>query len=187
VQFSSGGKQVTFTIPANTLDAVFPSGSTQIQFQTGTVASTILFTPSFAASGTDVTPSSPATLQVTVPSAAPTLLTATIGSHSTTSFSVVVTGFSTTRSLDRLDFQLTAGSGFTLGSTTLTVDVSAPAKVWFLTAGSQNVGGQFNLEIPFTLSGGSSSTADLLKSITSISVNASNSAGKSNTMTAQIP
>ena len=119
--------------------------------------------------------------------AAPTLLTATIGSHSTTSFSVVVTGFSTTRSLDRLDFQLTGGTGFTLGTTTLTVDLSAPAKVWFLTANSQNVGGQFNVEIPFTLSTGSSSTADLTKSISSITVAASNSAGKSNTITTQIP
>jgi hypothetical protein len=187
VQFSSGGRQVAFTIPANTLQAVFSGGSKQIQFQSGTVAEAIVIQPSIAlASGVDITPANPATLQLTVPSAAPTLLSASIGSRSTTSLSVLITGFTTTRYLDHIDFQFTDSSGFTLGASHVTVNVSAAARLWFISALSQNTGGQFTVEIPFNFGGGTSGS-DLTKSISGISVAIANDIGTSNTIQIAIP
>src|SRR5208283_35909 len=112
VQFSSGGTTVAFTIPANTLQAVFPGGSTTIQLQTGTVAGSIVIQPTFAlANGFNVAPTSPATLQFTVPSQVPTILGATIGNQTAGGFSVFITGFTTTRYLDHANFQFTPAGG----------------------------------------------------------------------------
>jgi hypothetical protein len=186
VQFSSGGLNVAFTIPANTLKAVFPSGATQIQLQTGTVAGNIVITPAFTvntAVGANITPLSPVTLTLTVPSLAPTLLTAFISAQSVTSFSVVLTGFSTPRSLDHLTFQLTAASGFTLNGASFSVDVSAVAAVWFQSAASQGSGGQFTVTIPITFSESSATvTTNLTAAISAMSVTATNSVGTSNVL-----
>jgi hypothetical protein len=190
VQFSSGGRQVAFTIPANTLDAVFPNGSTQIRLQTGTVAGTIQISPGFAAGGAtgpDVTPANPASLALPVPSLAPTLLSARLGTLSTTGFSVVVTGYSTTRFLDHMTFQFTPASGFSLSATSVTVDLSAAARLWFLSAASQNLGGQFNIQIPFSLGTASSSTTDLSRSLSRISVVGANDVGSSNAAQIAVP
>jgi hypothetical protein len=192
VQFSSGGRQAAFTIPANTLQAVFSNGATQLRLQTGTVAGAIAITPDFLAggsNGTDITPPGPAALQLTVPSLAPTLLTAALGSRTATSFSVVVTGFSSTRFLDHLTFQFTPANGSTVTASTATVDLSAAAKVWFQTAASQNVGGEFTVEVPFTLGTGSTVAAgtDLTKAIGAVSVTAANEISSSNTLHVVLP
>jgi hypothetical protein len=191
VQFSSGGVQVAFTIPANTLKAVFPNGATQIQLQTGTVAGVIQVTPAFTvgtATGTNVTPTNPTTLTLTVPSLAPTLLTAAIGSQSTTSLSIIVTGFSDSRSLDHLNFQLTPASGFTLGTASFSVDVSAAATLWFQSSTSQSEGGQFTVQIPFTFAESSvAAGTNLSAAISAVSVSAVNSVGTSNVLTVTVP
>jgi len=179
VQFSTGGTKVTFTIPADSLEAVFPGGGTTIQLQTGTVAGALVIQPDFTlAGGFDVTPVNPATLQFTVPTQAPTVLTATIGTSSNTGFSVVISGFTTTRYLDHVNFQFTAASGFKLSSTSASVDLSGASRLWFLGTTSQAGGGQFQVEIPFTLAGGSTG-ANLLKSISAISVVVANDIGNS--------
>jgi hypothetical protein len=83
VQFSSGGQTVSFMIPAGQTQAFFSNGLTHVQLQTGTIAGTITLTPDFlTAAGIDVTPASPQTLTVTVPSQAPALLTAQVSSSS---------------------------------------------------------------------------------------------------------
>jgi hypothetical protein len=120
----------------------------------------------------------PATLQFTVPTQAPTVLTATIGTSSNTGFSVVISGFTTTRYLDHVNFQFTAASGFKLSSTSASVDLSGASRLWFLGTTSQAGGGQFQVEIPFTLAGGSTG-ANLLKSISAISVVVANDIGNS--------
>jgi hypothetical protein len=177
VQFATGGTKVTFTIPANTLQAVFPGGSTTIQLQTGTVAGAILVTPDFTLTGGfDVTPANPPTLEFTVPSQAPTVLDASISTSSNTAFSVILSGFTTTRYLDHVTFQFTAASGFVLSSTSMTVDVSGASRLWFL--GTTSQGGQFDLEIPFTLAAGKSTT-NLVPSISAISIVVANDIGSS--------
>ena len=60
VQFATGGTTVSFTIPANQTSAVFGAQGTQLGLQTGTVASTITITPSFATQAGNV-PLTPAT------------------------------------------------------------------------------------------------------------------------------
>jgi hypothetical protein len=179
VQFSTGGTKVAFTIPANTLKAVFPGGSTTIQLQTGTVAGTITLQPDFTLTGGyDVTPTNPPTVNVVVPSQAPTILTASISSISDTGFSIAITGFTTTRYLDHVNFQFTAANGFALASSSATVDVSGASKLWFVSAASQGEGGQFDLTIPFSLAGGKTGT-NLVSSISAISIVVVNDVGNS--------
>ncbi len=68
VQFATGGREVAFRIPANTLNAIFANESQAIRLQTGTVSSQLVFTPAFATvSGVNLTPENPATLRLTVP------------------------------------------------------------------------------------------------------------------------
>jgi hypothetical protein len=189
VQFSSGGRQVSFTIAAGSLDAVFPSGATQIRLQSGTAAGTITITPAFLAGptgGVDVTPLNPKALQLVIPPLAPVLLTAALGTRTLTSFSILVSGFSTTRFLDHLTFQFKPASGVSIGSSSATIDISAAARVWFQSSASQNLGGQFSIEIPFTLGNGSTGT-DLTKSLSGVSVTATNETGTSNALTVVIP
>jgi hypothetical protein len=183
VQFSSGGTAVAFTIPAGTLQAVFPLGTPQITFQTGTVAELIVITPSFAtATGQDVTPATPTTLQIDIPRQAPTVLSASVGSTSSTGFTLVVTGFSPTRSLDHLAVQFKGARGVAIPTTAVAIDVSTSAALWFESSASQSLGGFFSVEIPFTVSvNGSASTSSLViaRYIASISVSASNDVGSS--------
>src|SRR5581483_10333494 len=76
VQFQTGGKTVAVSIPANTPQALFPTGSNQIALQAGTTAGNITVTPSFAtATGLDITPANPNKVTFTVPASAPQLLT----------------------------------------------------------------------------------------------------------------
>jgi len=187
VQFSSGGQHVGFTIPANTLQAVFPGGASQIRLQTGTVAGTIVISPDFTVGipATDITPSNAPSLQLAVPSLAPVLLTASIGSTSATSLSVVVTGYTTTRSLNQLNFQFVAASGVSIGASTATVNVSTASQLWFESAASQSVGGEFTVEIPFTVTSSASVTA--IANLNAISVTATNAIGTSNSLTVSVP
>jgi hypothetical protein len=115
------------------------------------------------------------------------LLTAALGTRTLTSFSILVSGFSTTRFLDHLTFQFKPASGVSIGSGSATIDISAAARVWFQSSASQNLGGQFSIEIPFTLGNGSTSTTDLTKSLSGVSVTATNETGASNALTVVIP
>jgi hypothetical protein len=184
VQFATGGLTVPFVIPANSTSAVFGKQGTQIGIQTGTVASTITFTPSFAtqAGGVDVTPASPATLQVTVAPAAPVLLALTISAQTATSFTLSVTGYTTSRTLTTWTLQLTPATGFSLPATQFPIDVQPVSKVWFLGTASRSFGGQFTISIPFTFQGTVPAGQTLLSSIASVSATMANEIGTSNSI-----
>jgi hypothetical protein len=184
VQFSSGGESVTFTIPQGATQAVFPSGGNQIGLQTGSVAGTITVTPSFAlASGLDVTPASPPTLSLSVPSGPVQLTIAVVSAETATSLTLQVTGYATTRDLSSLSFQFTASSG----SSTVPVNIGPYAQQWFSSTQSDSFGGQFLVSVPFTLSTGSTSTTtSLVDLFQSVSVTATNSAGTSNAVVASL-
>jgi hypothetical protein len=191
VQFSSGGTKVPFTIPAGTLAAVFPSGSTQVMIQTGTVAEFIVITPSFAtSSGTDLTPASPTTLKIEIPRLAPSLLEASIGSITSTGFTVNITGFSTTRTLDQLSIQFKGAPGVSISAAATTIDVNTAATFWFASSTSQALGGLFSIDIPFTISvsgSGSSPSSGLAAFIAGLSITASNEVGTSNQLQVSLP
>src|SRR5579883_2340798 len=177
VQFATGGKTISFTIAANSTDAVFPTGGNQIGLQVGTTAASISITPAFSTrSGLDITPLSPPVLTLTVAPGAPKLRTIQVTNVSQAAFSVGITGLSTTRSLTTLNYQFTpAGGGKPVS---YSIDVSAAAGLWYSSTASQNFGGQFSVAVPFALPN-PSTTALSTSGIKSISVTASNAQGTS--------
>jgi hypothetical protein len=180
VQFSSGGTKVAFTIPAGTLAAVFPSGSTQLMIQTGTVAELIVITPTFSStSGVDLTPDSVTPLKITIPSLAPVILDASISSITTSGFTLNVTGYSTTRALDHLTVLFKGASGVSLPATATTISLSTAATFWYATSASQALGGVFSVSIPFTVTVSGSASATLASYIASVTVSATNEVGTS--------
>lgn len=188
VQFASGGRTVAFAIPADSTSAVFGSFGTSIAFQTGTVASTITFTPAFTtqAGAVDITPQTPTTLQVTVGSAAPNLIGIQLANGTANGFSIVVTGFSTTRTLTSWTVDFATAPGFNMTQTKFTLDLQQVSNVWFQGAASQAFGGQFTITVPFTLTGTLPSGAPLVSALSSVSVSVSNALGSSNNVQAKL-
>ncbi|MEP6714490.1 MAG: choice-of-anchor D domain-containing protein [Terriglobia bacterium] len=185
VQFATGGQAVAFTIPANTLQAVFPNGATSVKLQTGSVSGTITLTPTFASNGIDLTPASPPTVRLTVPAAAPQLVGAQLIATAANGFTVQTTGVATSRKLTKLHFTFTAAPKFNLASAQVLVDVTSLATSWFQSAQSTPFGGQFLITVPFTLTSSESGgvTAGTLQSV---SVTIDNDLGTSNAVTAQL-
>lgn len=187
IQFANGGRTITFTIPANTTQALFNGTATSVPIQTGTTAGTLVITPTFAMqNGFDMTPASPTILSLTVQRSAPQLLNASVTSETTSSFTVLLNGYSTSRNLRQLDIQVTPQQGSTFSTSHLTLDVSTSASAWFQSATSQPFGGTFSIAIPFVLQNGNS-TQDLVHLIQSLSITATNDVGTSSAMPVPIP
>lgn len=188
IQFASGGRTVNFTIPANTTQAVFNGNTNSIPLQTGTTAGNIVITPSFAMQGGfSLTPPSPPPLTITIPSSAPQLVNAGITAVTTTSFTLTLSGYSTTRVLRELDVQVTPQAGQNFSTTTLTIDTSSTAASWFQSTVSQGFGGSFLVAIPFNLSNGSTTATDLVHLLQSLSITAKNDVGASTALSVSIP
>ncbi len=186
VQFSTGGRTIAFSIPANTTTAVFANGSNTVQFQTGTVAGNISFSASFlTGNGINVTPSGGSGLNVTIPQLAPTLLSVQITNITATSITVLVQGFSTTRSLTKLNFVFKSlSTNFQFTTSTFSLDVSQSSGFWYASGGSTAFGGEFAVTYPFTFTVPSGNTLVFTNQI-AISVTAANSIGSSNTVSTQ--
>lgn len=187
IQFANGGTTVTFTIPANTTQALFSGNATSVSLQSGTTSGSIVITPSFLLQdGFNVTPSTPTVLTMAVPGLAPQLLNGTIAVASTNSFTLTLSGFTTTRVLNQLNIQFTPQSGHTFNPSNLTIDLSSPSASWFQGSAASGFGGSFLLEVPFTLSGGSS-TANLVSFLQSLSITATNNVGTSSALVVSVP
>jgi len=184
VQFLTGFRTIPFLIPANSTTANFAGQGSQAFLQSGTIAETITLTPSFATQlgGVDITPASPATMQLTVPSAAPTLIAVQLASSTSNGFSLNIIGYSTTRTLSSLSLTFAPASGFNVAATQFTVNLSQVAPLWFQSTAALTFGGQFEINLPFTLQGTVASTQTLLQTIASVSVTATNSVGASNSV-----
>jgi hypothetical protein len=188
VQFATGGRVVPFLIPANSTVATFADQGTQIHLQTGTVASTVTLTPSFATQkgDVDVTPSSPSTLQFTVAAAAPALIAITAGTQGSNTIVLNVSGYSTTRSLTSMTVQFTVAAGFNVTTSQLTVDLTQAAATWFQSSASDEFGGQFVVSVPFTFQGTAPSGQSILNSVTSVTATVSNDHGTSSSLQASL-
>jgi len=171
IQFASGGRTVNFKIPANTTSAVFGQAS-QVQFSSGTVAGTITLTPSFSIGGVDVTPKPAPAETVLIASSAPVLRSLQIGTQTATSFELLITGYSTARSVSGLQLTFTPSAGSTLSATSIPVNSDSAFSAWYQTTASQTVGSQFTASL--TISLGGNATA-----VQSVSVSASNALGAS--------
>jgi len=187
VQFATGGQIVSFSIPANTTKAVFANGGTTIQFQTGTVAENITLSPSFAISGGGSVTSTGSALVLTVPQLAPTLLSVQVTTVNESSISVLIEGYSTTRSLSSISLQLTSlSSSFNLPTTTFTVNVSQSAGFWYSSGTSVAYGGEFAITVPFSTTLATTSTLPLANNI-GVTATATNSVGTSNSVSTASP
>jgi hypothetical protein len=167
VQFATGGRTVSFTIPAGTRTGVFSTA--QMALQTGTVAGTITLSLSLQSAGGEVTATVTQTLHV--------LRTAPVASmlqvvHTAGGFELHVTGYSTPRQLTQAVVGLTPSAGSNLQTTQLTIPLSDLAGSWYQSAASSPFGSQFTLVLPFTIQGSASG-------IDSISVSLANNQGSS--------
>ena len=188
IQFASGGRTVQFTIAPNQTTAVFGAQGTQLGLQTGTVASSITLTPTFATfpGNIDLTPNTPTVLQFSVAPSAPTLIALQITGQTTTGFTVQVTGFTTTRSLTSLSVQFTTAPGFSLATSQFTINAKPVSTIWFQSAASQGFGGQFTLAVPFTFQATLPAGQSVLAAIASVSASISNESGASNSLQATL-
>lgn len=183
VQFATGGRSVSFTIPAGATQATFLNGSTQLQLQTGTVAETINIGASFAtAGGVTVTSPNTAPLVVNIPRSAPTLISVAQQNFTTSGFTILVTGYSTTRTLSKVNLQFTGAPGLTLSGASFTVDVTQAATFWFSGSTSQPFGGLFAISIPVNVkvTGGTAPTS--LSGQFTVTATATNDVGTSNSV-----
>lgn len=187
IQFATGSRTVSFSIPPNTTSAVFSNGSTQIQLATGTVAGAITITPSFTATGgVSVTPDSPLALKMTVAQTAPVLLTAQVEAKTATGFTLALTGLSTGRNLTKIDFQFTLVTGASVTVPNITLNVEQMFTVWYQGAGSQGFGSLFTVSVPFNLAGQLAGYPNLVDSIQSVAVTLTNHQGTSNAQAVQV-
>jgi hypothetical protein len=174
VVFTTGGRTVSFTVPANTTQAVF-SGATPA-VQTGTVSGTITLTLKLTAAGIDITSAPTPTTTLLIPKSAPKITSATV-TRTSGGFNLVVVGYATSREMVSATIGFTAAAGVTLSSSQATVPLAAVFTTWYQSSASTPYGSQFSLTMPFTFS---SSTAPL----TSVSVQLTNAQGNSTTVSA---
>jgi large repetitive protein len=172
IQFSTGGRTVPFTIPAGQTQAVFRV--TDLGVQTGTTAGTITLAATLQAAGGPIGCNCPLNQTIVIPRTAP-VITAVRASRTATGFSVVITGFSTSRDGTQGVFRF-AGTN-TLDTTELTVQLATTFNTFFQSAASAQTGGQFTLTVPFTIQGDTSA-------VNSVTVTLTNAAGTSQPVTA---
>jgi hypothetical protein len=181
IQFATGGLTANFTIPANTTTALFGSnGATSVQFQTGTVAGAITVTPAFATAGVNLTPATPTTQLVTIAPLAPVLTAVQVGTANATSFTVLITGYATSRSITGINLTFTGAPSQNLQTTSLSVASAAAAfTTWYQSSASAAVGSQFTASIVISVNG----TINAVQSVAATAVNAQ---GTSNSLTASL-
>jgi hypothetical protein len=187
VQFSTGGRTVAFTIPANTTRAQFPNGASEIRIQTGTVTAEIVLTASFATqSGFNLTPLSPQSLRMSVPATSPQLVGVQVAQRTGGALVLQVRGISTTRSLNRLNFQFRARSGTSLAGGEVVFDTTAPSAAWFNSPPSLQFGGQFTATVTFNVQSSEATDTSPLNFLDSVDVSAANEVGTSNTVSLRL-
>jgi len=148
VQFSTGGRTISFTVPAGS------TTTPTVQFQTGTVAGTVTVTLGIAANGVNVTPSNVAPIVVVLPEVVPQVMTATVsrtGAGASSALTVTVTGFSNTREVKSAIFHFTPTPGNTIEIPDFTIDVTDIFATWFSNEASYAYGSSFTYTQPFSL------------------------------------
>lgn len=158
VQFTTGGRTANFTIPANTRNAVFSTANVGVV--TGTVAGTITVTASLTAGGVNVTPTPAPVQRIVIDQAAP-VITKVVLNTTASGYEVLVTGYSTARSVTRGTFTFRPTSTGNLQTTTLQVDLTPAFTTWFGSTAANAFGSQFTVTVPFSVSGPSNAVASV--------------------------
>ena len=173
IQFSTGGRTATVTIPAGAT-----ASTSSIGVQTGTVAGTITITAQLLAAGQDITPTPPPTKTIVIAPAAPSITSVT-ATTSSTGFTVTLDGFDTTRAVTQVIFTFTPVAGANLQTTSVTIPATSLFSAWYQSTASAAYGSQFSFTIPFTVTGN-------VQSIASVTVTLVNPTGTSASMTATL-
>jgi hypothetical protein len=147
VQFSTGGRTVTFRIPANTTTAVFPS---PLQLVTGTVAGGIVLTGSIQ-NGPSGFPLSSTSVASTPPQ-----MTNIAATRITDGLRVRVTGFSPERRVTEIEFSFEVRVSGAIQLVNLTRTVTTEFTAWYQNAASAPYGSAFLFEQLFAVDGGTS-------------------------------
>jgi len=172
IQFANGTRTVNFTIPANTTQAVFNQLGRTAPFQTGTVSGRVVLSAAFTVGTVDVTPAAAPSISTTIPSGAPQLSSVRLGSQTGGTMQILISGYSTARSVTQLALQFTGITGSNLQTTSQNVDVSSAFTNWYADAGSRAFGSQFTLTLTLTVTGDPNA-------LQTVAVTASNAQGTS--------
>jgi large repetitive protein len=152
IAFGTGGRSVTFTIPAGATQAQF-NGNPSVAVLTGTTAGTITLTVSNVTSGgTNVTPAHLPTASITTNPTVPFVSTVAFNQTSG-GVTAVITGFSSTRDMSSGTFVFTPSSNATLTTPTVTVSLASAFTTWYSSSASEQYGTQFTLTVPFGVQG----------------------------------
>jgi hypothetical protein len=158
---------------------VFGLSDSQIRFQTGTVAGNITLAATFATDGgINLTATSVPATTILVRPAAPRISSVQLASRTTAAFTVVITGYSPTRSVNTMDFTFTPfvdpnNKDLKLDTTSAILTVSGPFGVWYQSAASQTFGSLFTATVTFNVRGN-------IEAIQSLAVTMTNNVGTSN-------
>lgn len=181
-QFSTGGRNVNFTIPAGSLRATFTNGLQEIRFQTGSVAGAFVLAPTFfTATGTSIAADAVRPLRISLSSGSPRILGGGVSTRTLSSLTVEMIGVTTSRSLTRISVKIKPRAGYQIANTDYTQDLTGSSLLWFNSSASSGYGGQFAATLPLQLSSNVSVAAgtDLVQAIESITVTFVNERGSS--------
>jgi hypothetical protein len=180
IAFASGGRTVNFIVPANSRTAVFGVGDNRIRFQTGTVAGTVTLSATFVtdAGGINLTTTTAPATNISVRPSAPRITSVQLSSRTATAITVLITGYSPTRSAQTMAFTFTPyvdpnNKDLQLDTTKLNLSVDGPFSVWYRGTASQAFGSLFTATVTFSVFGN-------IDAIQSLAVTMSNSLGASN-------
>ena len=181
IQFSTGGRVAGFTVPANSTNAIFGTGSQAVQIQSGTVAGVINISGAFEATdvGLDVTPGSAPRTTLTVLRDRPVLRSVVLSSATAGSLTLQVTGFATSRSIQDIELSFTPVPGASLEASTIVADVENAFNSYYQGGGSMAFGSQFTATVNLNVDGD-------VDAVDRISVNVGNAEGVSETLTVSV-
>ena len=178
VTFSNGTPTTTFSIPANTNNAIVNNGNVLTGTQAGTLTLTATqFTDRY---GNVLTPLSNSPVTYTIAAGPPVITNVSVSSNpapTPSAFTLTVTGYSTTRDMTSAAFTFTAPSTDTLASSTFTVPLTGPFTTWYSDSRSNPFGSTFVMTIQFSVA---SSGSTVTKPITGVTLTMTNSKGTSN-------
>ncbi len=176
VQFVSGARFVSFRIPANTTRAVFRNGAQAAPFQTGSIAGVITLSVTLSVGTYNLTADAPLAYPIVIPPGAPVLYSVELLSQSTTAVNLIIKGYTTARSVQKISLEFVPNVGAILQTTALTADVGETFKTWFRSTAGQSFGSQFALTLRLNVAGS-------VAAIKSVTVSASNEEGSSSPST----
>jgi hypothetical protein len=171
IQFSTGGRTQTFTIPANS------TTTPTIQLQSGTDAGAITVTLTLIAGGQVITPASVVPVVINLPAAPPVVTSMTL-TRSGDTLTANIMGYSNTRDLAQATFTFTGANGDAITDPQVVIPATALFTAWFGNATSQQYGSTFLYTQEFNLNNAATS-------IGSVAVTLTNSTGTSTSATAQ--